>query len=259
MIESGHQRNAVVTGSSGIGLGTALRLAADGFHVVLCGIDERTNGEAREKCAGLAVEVVTLDVSDADAVADFAAGLEGRIDGLDALVNAAGIQTYGTIETTTLAVWQRTLAVNLTACYLMSHALYPLMKKRGQASIVHIASVQGHSNQNNVLAYATSKGGLHAMTRAMAVDCAADGIRVNSVSPGSIRTPMLEFAARELTPADGSMEDVLAGFGRVHPVGRVGTVEEIAALVAYLVGPDSAFCTGGDFLIDGGLKAQLGV
>ena len=216
MTESGHQRHAVVTGTSGIGLGTALRLAEDGFHVTLCGNDEAANGIARERCAGRAIVVAPLDVSNAEAVAAFAVTLASRIDGLDALVNAAGIQTYGTVETTAPADWQRTIAVNLTSCYLMSHALYPLMKKRGQGSIVHIASVQGHSNQNNVLAYATSKGGIHALTRAMAVDCAADGIRVNSVSPGSVRTPLLEFSARELTPEGGSMEETLTGFGRAR-------------------------------------------
>lgn len=259
MDQPGRQTHAVVTGSSGIGLGTAVRLAADGFAVTLCGIDERANEAARERCAGLTVEVAKVDVSDGDAVAAFASDLAERIDGLDALVNAAGIQTYGTIETTTPKDWHKVIAVNLTSCYLMSHCLYPLMKKRGAGAIVHIASVQGHSNQNNVVGYATTKGAIHALTRAMAVDCARDGIRVNSVSPGSVRTPLLEFSAQSLTPPGGSLEETLAGFGRSHPVGRVGTVDEIAGLISYLVGPESAFCTGGDFLIDGGLKAQLGV
>jgi NAD(P)-dependent dehydrogenase (short-subunit alcohol dehydrogenase family) len=259
MNESGRQRYAVVTGSSGIGLGTARRLAADGFHVTMCGIDERANAEARATCAGLAVDVVKLDVTDEAAIAAFATALAERIDGLDALVNAAGVQTYGTIQTTTPADWQKTIAINLTACYLTAHFLYPLMKTRGEGAIVHVASVQGHANQNNVLAYATAKGAVHALTRAMAVDCARDGIRVNSVSPGSVRTPLLEFSARERTPPGGSIEETLAGFGRSHPVGRIGTVEEIAGLISYLVGPESRFCTGADFLIDGGLKAQLGV
>ena len=251
-------RFAVVTGSSGIGLGTAIRLAEDGFTVILCGIDEAHNTAAREKCAGLSVEVARLDVSDTKAVTAFASDLESRLSGLDALVNAAAIQPYGTIETTQPADWQKVIDTNLTSCYLMSHYLYPLLKKREMASIVHIASVQGYCNQRNVLAYATSKGAVHGLTRAMAVDCARDGVRVNSVSPGSVRTPLLEFAARELA-LGGSVEETLAGFGRSHPVGRVGTVEEIGALVSYLVGPMSRFCTGADFLIDGGLKAFLAV
>jgi NAD(P)-dependent dehydrogenase (short-subunit alcohol dehydrogenase family) len=133
------------------------------------------------------------------------------------------------------------------------------MKGRPGASIIHIASVQGHANQRNVLAYATSKGGVHALTRAMAVDCARDGVRVNSISPGSILTPMLESAAHELTPPGGRVEDTIEGFGAGHPVGRVGTVEEVAALISYLASERAGFCTGSDYAIDGGLRAQLGV
>jgi NAD(P)-dependent dehydrogenase (short-subunit alcohol dehydrogenase family) len=114
-------------------------------------------------------------------------------------------------------------------------------------------------NQNNVLGYATSKGAIHALTRAMAVDCAKDGVRVNSVSPGSVRTPMLEFSARSLAPDGSNIEDTIAGFGRSHAIGRVGTVEEVAALVSFLVGQESGFCAGSDFSIDGGLRAKLGV
>jgi NAD(P)-dependent dehydrogenase (short-subunit alcohol dehydrogenase family) len=141
----------------------------------------------------------------------------------------------------------------------MSHAFYPLMKKRGAGSIIHVSSVQGHANQRNVLGYATTKGAIHALTRAMAVDCAADNIRVNSISPGSIRTPLLEFSASQMTEPGGSIEETIKRFGAGHPIGRVGTVEEVADLVAFLAGPQSGFCTGGDFAIDGGLRAQLGV
>ncbi len=193
------------------------------------------------------------------AVERFAADLEHRLDGLDALVNCAAIQPYGTIETTTPADWQKVVGINLTGYYLMSHFLYPLLKSRGNASVVNFASVQGHLNQNNVLGYATTKGAIHAFTRAMAVDCAKDGVRVNSVSPGSIRTPLLEFAARSLTPEGGNLEDTIKEFGKSHSIGRVGTTEEVAALVSYLVGPESGFCIGGDFPIDGGLRAKLNV
>ena len=151
------------------------------------------------------------------------------------------------------------IRINLTGYYLMAHFLYPLLKKRGTAAIVNIASVQGHMNQNNVLGYATSKGAILALTRAMAVDCARDGVRVNSVSPGSIRTPLLEFSARELTPEGGDWEETLAGFGKSHSAGRVGTIAEVAALVSYLVGPESGFCIGGDYAVDGGLRAKLAV
>lgn len=258
MVKRLKSKTAVVTGSAGIALGVGKRLARDGFAVILCGNDVEQNAEARRQLENEDAEVVSLDVSDASAVEQFAADLSARIDTLEALINCAGIQPYGTIETTTPADWNKVIGVNLTGYYLMAHFLYPLMKKRG-GSVVNLASVQGHLNQNNVLGYATSKGAIHALTRAMAVDCAKDGVRVNSVSPGSIRTPLLEFAARSLTTEGGDWEETLGGFGKAHSAGRVGTVDEIGALVSYLVGPESGFCIGGDFQIDGGLSAKLGV
>ena len=252
-------RIAVVTGSAGIGLGVAKRLMSDGFGVVLCGVSEADNEKAAHATTGEPIHIVQLDVSQSDQVASLAQDLARKIDGLDALVNCAGIQTYGTIETTSPEDWQKTLDINLSGYYYMAHHFYSLLKVRQTASIVNIASIQGHANQNNVLAYATSKGAIHALTRAMSVDCARDGVRVNSVSPGSIRTPLLEFSARQLTPPGGDPEATLQGFGEAHAAGRVGTVEEVAALVSYLVGPESRFCIGGDYLIDGGLNAQLGV
>jgi meso-butanediol dehydrogenase / (S,S)-butanediol dehydrogenase / diacetyl reductase len=252
-------RRAVVTGSAGIALGIGQRLLRDGFGVILCGIDKEHNAAARALLDGEPADVIDVDVSDRHAVEAFAADLRRETDSLDALVNCAAIQPYGSIETTTPEEWDRTIRINLTGYYLTAHFLYPLLKAGGSASIVNLASVQGHLNQNNVLAYATSKGAIHALTRAMAVDCAQDGVRVNSISPGSIRTPLLEFAARSLTPEGGDMEETIRGFGRAHSAGRVGTVEEVAALVSYLVGPESGFCIGGDYPVDGGLTAKLGV
>lgn len=252
-------RTAVVTGTAGIALGIGRRLVADGFKVILCGYDREQNAAAQTALAGADVEIAELDVSDAERVEAFARELATRHRRLDALVNCAGIQTYGDIETTTPADWDKVIRINLTGYYLMAHFLYPLLKASGQASIVNIASVQGHLNQHNVLGYATSKGAIHAFTRALAVDCARHGVRVNSVSPGSIRTPLLEFSARSLTPPGGDVEATMAGFGKSHPIGRVGTIEEVAALVSYLVGPESGFCTGGDYPVDGGLRAFLNV
>lgn len=252
-------RTALITGTAGIALGIARRLLADGFTVILCGNDRKQNAAAKTSFAGAALEVIELDVAKADAVEAFAADLMSRHPRLDALVNCAAIQTYGDIETTKPADWEKVMGINLTGYYLMAHFLYPLLKANGGASIVNVASVQGHMNQHNVLGYATSKGAIHALTRAMAVDCAKDGVRVNSISPGSIRTPLLEFSARSLTPPGGDVEATMAGFGKSHPIGRVGTVEEVGALVSFLVGRESGFCTGGDYPVDGGLKAFLAV
>ena len=253
-----HGKTALITGSSGIGLGAALRLARGGAVVHLCGIDTVSNDEARVAVGGLDVSVHRCDVADERAVAALVATIMETAARIDILVNAAGIQTYGTLETTTIADWDRVMSVNLRAAFLTSHFVYPHMKAKG-GCILHVSSVQGHANQYGVLGYATTKGAVHAMTRAMAVDAARDGIRVNSISPGSIRTPLLEYGAAQLAGPGGSVEDVIAGFGAGHPVGRVGTVEEVAGLVAYLASDEAGFCTGGDYLVDGGLMAVLGV
>ncbi len=249
---------AVVTGSSGIGLGAALYFARAGAQVYLCGIDPGLNEKARQDGAGLAFDVAEVDVSDARQVEQWIMGI-GAKQGIDILVNAAAVQTYGTTETTDPAHWTRVIGINLTSCYLTSHFAYPFMKAKGGGAIVHVSSVQGHANQNEVLAYATSKGGVHALTRAQAVDAAKDGIRVNSISPGSVRTPLLEFAAETVAGKGNPIEDVIAGFGAAHPLGRVGTVEETSALIAFLCSDRAGFCTGGDYLVDGGLMAAIGV
>lgn len=250
-------RTALVTGSSGMGLATALRLAREGACVHLAGIDEALNEAARVAAGDLPVSVSRVDVSREEETEPWVREASG--DGLDVLVNAAGIQTYGDLGTTTPADWDRVMAVNLRAAFLTSHLAWPALKARGRGSIVHVSSVQGHANQRNVLGYATTKGAMHAMTRAMAVDCAPHGVRVNSVSPGSVRTPLLEFGAAQIAGEGGDAEAVIADFGRAHPVGRIGTAEEVAALIAWLCSDEAAFVTGADVRIDGGLTAHIGV
>jgi NAD(P)-dependent dehydrogenase (short-subunit alcohol dehydrogenase family) len=250
-------RVALVTGSSGMGLASALRLASEGARVHLCGIDERLNQEARRKAGDLPLTVSRVDLAQDDEVEAWVK--EAATGELDFLVNAAGVQTYGDLETTTPAEWDRSMAVNLRAMFVTSHFAWPLLKARGRGAIIHISSVQGFQNQNNVLGYATSKGAVHAMARAMAVDCAKHGVRVVSISPGSIRTPLLEYGAAQIAGPDGDPEEVIRAFGRGHPIGRIGTAEEVAALVAYLCSDEAGFVTGADIRIDGGLTAHIGV
>ncbi len=133
------------------------------------------------------------------------------------------------------------------------------MATRGGGAIVNISSVQGHNCQQNVAAYVATKGAIHALTRAMALDHAAEGIRVNSVSPGSVRTPLLSLAAATYGGEGVSEAEAFARFGAAHPLGRIGEPEEVAELVAYLASDRAGFITGGDYRIDGGLSAGLGV
>jgi meso-butanediol dehydrogenase/(S,S)-butanediol dehydrogenase/diacetyl reductase len=150
------------------------------------------------------------------------------------------------------------MMVNVGSIYLTAHLGIPEMKKRGGGSIINLASVQGYACQRGVVAYAASKGAIHSLTRALALDHAADNIRVNSISPGSIATPMLARSAAHFAP-DLPVQEVFARFGAAHPLGRIGTPEEVAELAAFLASDKAGFCTGADYLVDGGLLAGIAV
>lgn len=254
-------RVALVTGTSGIARASAWRLAQGGASVVALGIDDKVNAEM----AGIAdelklpVKVVKTDVSDPTQVAEAFRQLDSDHGRLDVIVNSATVHPYGTVVTTDAATFIKCLTVNVGSIHLTAHFGIPLMDRNGGGSIVNISSVQGHACQQNVAAYVASKGAIHALTRAMAIDHAAQQVRVNSVSPGSIRTPLLAYAARSFDGPDTDIEAVFKRFGAAHPLGRIGEAEEVAEMVAYLASDRASFCTGGDFLIDGGLKAGLGV
>jgi NAD(P)-dependent dehydrogenase (short-subunit alcohol dehydrogenase family) len=253
-------RIAIVTGTSGIGSAVATRFARGGAMVLACGIDSAANDALAERATteDLAIEVRKVDVSEAAEVSAAVNAVIARFGALDIIVNAAAIHPFGTVIDTDLETWNMCLRVNVTSIFLFAHFGIPEMKKRGRGVIVNLASVQGHACQQGVAAYATSKGAIHSLTRALALDHAKDGVRVNSISPGSVRTPMLEFAARKLSP-DLPLEEVLERFGEAHPIGRVGTAEEVAELAAFLASDRASFCTGGDYLVDGGLRAGLAV
>jgi NAD(P)-dependent dehydrogenase (short-subunit alcohol dehydrogenase family) len=251
---------AIVTGTTGIGKATAKRLARGGARVLACGLDTAANEALNREAIAeeISIEVKQCDVSCAAEIEAAVLRATESLLGLDILVNAAAVHPYGTAIETDLETWNRCLTVNVTSIFLFAHFSVPAMRKRGGGAIVNIASVQGYACQRGVTAYATSKGAILSLTRALALDHAADGIRVNSISPGSIATPMLEFAARTFSP-ESPVEESFKRFGEVHPLGRVGTPEEVAELAAFLASARASFCTGGDYLIDGGLLAGLAV
>ena len=251
---------AVVTGTTGIGRAIAMRLAAGGADVVACGIETAANEELTRDAAklGLTLQVENCDVTNLDQVRAVITKIVSRVGGLDIIVNAAAIHPFGTVVETDLATWNHCMMVNVGSIYLLAHLGIPEMKKRGGGSIINLASVQGHACQRGVVAYAASKGAIHSLTRALALDHATDNIRVNSISPGSIRTPMLARSAAHFSP-DLTTDEVFARFGAAHPLGRIGTPEEVAELAAFLASDKAGFCTGGDYLVDGGLLAGIGV
>ncbi|MEO6300323.1 MAG: SDR family oxidoreductase [Paracoccaceae bacterium] len=252
---------ALITGTTGIGRACAVRLAAGGAKVLACGNDDAANAELASHAAerGLTIHPRTTDVSVPDEVASAVAEAVSRFGGLSIIVNAAAVHPFGTVVSTDFETWQRCMTVNVGSIYLTAHFGVPELALRGGGSIVNISSVQGHNCQKNVAAYVATKGAIHALTRAMALDHADQKIRVNSVSPGSVRTPILELAARTYGGEGVSVDQAFQRFGAAHPIGRIGEPEEVAELVAFLASDKAGFMTGSDYRIDGGLTAGIGV
>jgi NAD(P)-dependent dehydrogenase (short-subunit alcohol dehydrogenase family) len=252
---------AVVAGGSlGIGRACARRLAADAAAVVLCGHDDASVEDAVGELRGEGLEVQgrRADVRSAAEVEALVRLAVKSYGGVDVLVNSAGIQRYGDVVETPEEVWDEVLDVNLKGMYLTAKHCIPELRRRGGGAIINIASVQAFATQTGVAAYAASKGGVVALSRSMAVDHAAEGIRVTAVCPGSVDTPMLRWAAERFR-GERSVEEVVADWGRLHPFGRIVRAEEVAELVAFLASDRAAAITGGEVRIDGGLLARIGV
>lgn len=250
----------VAGGSLGIGRAAALRLAAGGARVVVVArrqeaIDEAVSAILAE---GYEATGIAADVSDESEAQRVVAGAVAAFGGVDVLVNSQGIQRYGTVEETDLALWNEVIRVNLTSQYLMARFAIPEMRKRGGGAIVNVASVQGLATQTQVAAYSTTKSAIIGLTRTIAVDYAKEGIRANVVLPASVDTPMLRYAA-DLFKGESDVDAVIASWGTMHPLGRVGEPEEVAEVIAFLASDRASFITGAEYKVDGGMMAALGV
>jgi NAD(P)-dependent dehydrogenase (short-subunit alcohol dehydrogenase family) len=256
-------RVALVTGGSqGIGRAVVELLAEAGTSVGVCGLEADVVDETVRAVADRGGQAIAVpaDVTDRASVERAVAATVERYGRLDTLVASAGIQRYGTVVDTEEEVWDEVFAINVKGVYLAARSALPHLRRSDRGSIVVVSSVQGHAAQSEVAAYAASKGALDALVRAMAVDEAGHGVRVNAVCPGSVDTPMLRSSARRVS--DGTpeaTEEVIDRWGRMHPAGRVATPREVAEVVAFLAGPRASFVTGVDLRVDGGLLASLPV
>jgi NAD(P)-dependent dehydrogenase (short-subunit alcohol dehydrogenase family) len=248
----------VVTGAgSGIGRACAASFAAEGAKIVVVDVNPSAAEavvEQIEAAGGQAVAVVA-DVSKAADAQKIAQEAAARFGGIDCLVNNAGIQTYGTVVDTDEETWDRTLNINLKGVFLVSKYCIPEIAKRGGGAVVNMGSVQGIRTQRNVAAYTATKGAILAMTRTMALDHAAQNIRVNAVAPGSVDTPMLRWAAGLFEP--DNPEALIDEWKTLHPLGRVARSDEIAQVVLFLASDQASFVTGATIVVDGGLSIGL--
>ena len=238
-------RVALVTGgASGIGKATAKRIAAEGGSVVIADVQDEAGAAAVAEIEGNGgvAAFVHLDVTDEQGWADAVAETVERFGGLDVLVNNAGIGDTEPIEVTTAETWDKVVAVTQTSVFLGMKAAADALKRSGHGSVVNISSMYGIVGSGVSPAYHAAKGAVRLLTKTTALGWAQEGVRVNSVHPGYIDTPILGDTDR----------DMLVG---ATPMGRLGQPEEIAAMITFLASDEASFVTGAEFVADGGYTA----
>lgn len=248
---------ALVTGGGlGLGRASAIVLAREGAKVMITDLKEREGRAVAEEIVEAGGEAMFMrhDVaSEADWDAVCAATLR-RFGRLDILVNNAGVALGGSVEATTIEQWRALMAVNLDGVFMGTQRAIAAMKETGGGSIINLSSIEGLIGDANLAAYNASKGGVRIFTKSAALHCAKAGynIRVNSVHPGYIWTPMVEtYLAAQPDPTAAK-----AFVASLHPLGHLGEPDDIAYGVLYLASDESKFVTGAELVIDGGYTAQ---
>jgi meso-butanediol dehydrogenase/(S,S)-butanediol dehydrogenase/diacetyl reductase len=238
---------AVITGGGqGIGLGISQAMLAAGAQILVA-----QRSPLPDELAD--ASWIEADLAQADSYTAIAAAARQQFGGIDILINNAGFMFEQTIDTMQLDDWNRMLAVNLTAPVFLSKALLPLLRNNGGGSIIHIGSIEGLAANPEHAAYCASKGGVHALTKAMAVDLGKEAIRVNAIAPGWIRSDLSDnYINAQPNPA-AAWESLY----KMHPSGRIGEPDDVGKLAVFLASDDAAFVTGQVIVIDGGRTSKL--
>ncbi|HMF91197.1 MAG TPA: SDR family oxidoreductase [Candidatus Angelobacter sp.] len=238
---------AIVTGGgSGIGRAIAVAFAREGANVVICGRDNRKLDAAASEM-GPRCLAIPADISESASVEQLVNAVCGRFQRIDILVNNAGVLLAGTAESVSEEQWNQTFSINVRGMWLMARSVLPHMRAAGGGSIINMGSVLSMLGAPNRVAYSASKGAVLAMTRAMALDHAAEKIRVNCICPGIVETEMVAAFAMD----ENARRQRLA----LHPAGRFGQPEDVAGLAVYLASDESSWVTGVAFPVDGGYSA----
>lgn len=247
-------RSVLVTGAAGgIGRAAAIACAAEGASVTGLDLDERGLADLQRHLGPGGLEPAVADVTSADGAAAAVASALSRHGRLDVLVNAAGISTMALAVDLTEDDWDRTMAVNAKGVFLMTRAALPSMTDRGAGSVVNIASAAGKRGSRMFSHYSASKFAVVGFTQSVALEVAAAGVRVNSVCPGLIATPMQEREVTWEAALRGvSEQSVRDRYVAAVPAGRIGTPQDVAGTVVFLASDDSAYITGAAIDVGGG-------
>jgi meso-butanediol dehydrogenase / (S,S)-butanediol dehydrogenase / diacetyl reductase len=247
-MEFNHRVAIVTGGASGMGAATVRRLAAGGANVMIV---DRNGDLAQTVATEVGGTAIVGDVSDSSFCDGAVAATMERHGGLDVLVNAAGVIVRASGEDTTDEQWTKIMGVNVSGTFFMCRAALRVMKTSGGGAIVNFGSIWGDLGSAGVAAYCASKGAVHNLTRALAMDHAADGIRVNAVCPGEVNTPMLQSER-----AEAVTDQLLTAIAATVPMGRLADPDEIARVVCFLASDDASYMTGALVSVDAGYGAR---
>lgn len=242
---------AIITGGGqGIGKATAKKLLEKNISVIIAEIDEEAGKEVEEEYSTLGnIKFIKTDISQEEDVKNMIAKTVEIFGKINYLINNAGIAINKHISELTLEEWNKVISVNLTGAFLCSKYAYPYLKKE-KGVIINISSTRAFMSEPNTEAYSASKGGIYALTHALAISLGPE-VRVNCISPGWIEVSEWKKKSLRKPPELTELDH------KQHPAGRVGKPEDIASLILYLISEESSFITGANFIVDGGMTRKM--